>query len=178
MKTFKEYLTESKKTYDFKVKMACTCEAKDIEKIKEALTKFKVESVTQPKRLPIQESPEFPNCGPVEISIFDVSLNYPVNDEQVRQAIASCGAPASMIRVIPSAHPYEAIMDGKEVSNVNGKNGESVLLDPEMTSENVDSKSEILPQDRMFSLIKEVLDARNYEYPDAAGGKTPPAKTM
>jgi hypothetical protein len=165
MKTFKEYLTESTKTYDFKVKMACTCEAKDIDKIKEALTKYKVESVSQPKRLPIQESPEFPNCGPVEISIFDVSLNYPANDEQVRQAIVSCGAPASLVRVIPSGHPYNAIMDGKEVSNVDGKKGEAVLLQAEMKAESVSEKDEVLPQHRMNGLIKEVLAARNYEYP-------------
>lgn len=178
MKTFKEYLIESKQTYDFKIKLACDCSTEDIAKIKESLEKYKLESMSELKRLPIQESPEFPNCGPVEIKIFDVSLAYPVNDEQVKRAVVSCGASESLIRVIPSNHPYEAIMDGKEVSNVDGKEGESVLLEPEMASEKVDPKSEILPQDRMFSLIKEVLDARNYEYPDAAGGKTPPAKTM
>lgn len=178
MKTFKDYLIESKQTYDFKIKMCCDCDAKDITKIKEALEQYKLETISQPRRLPIQESPEFPNCGPVEIKILDVSLAYPANDEQVRQAVVSCGAPAAMVRVIPANHPYEAIMDGKEVSNPDSEEGKAVLLEPEMKAETVDAKSEILPQDRMFSLIKEVLAARNYEYPDAAGGKTPAAKPM
>lgn len=178
MKTFKDYLTESVKTYNFKVKLACGCDSKDIAKFKDALEQYKLESISAPRSLPIQESPEFPNAGPVEIKILDVTLGYPANDAQVKQALVSCGAVESLTKVIPSGHPYEAIMDGKEVSNPDAKEGSSVLLEPDMKCETVNSSDETLPQDRMFSLIKEVLAARNYEYPDAAGGKTTPAKTM
>lgn len=88
MKSFKQYLIESKKTYDFKVKIA-----KDVEEaqqqIKLALEKYQVESCSSGKRTPIQESPlDFPEHHNVNITVFDVSVAYPVNSLMIREAIA------------------------------------------------------------------------------------------
>jgi hypothetical protein len=167
MKSFKAYLTESQKTYNFRIRMACEMTS-DIEaKVKQSLEQYKVESISKPKRLPIHESPLFPNMGPTEVNIIDVSICYPANDDLVRDAIAECGCcPASNIRVTPTDSPFEAIMDGKEMSNPDGG---TVLNEPEMTT--AAPAADLVGDARIPSIMKELEETRKYHYPEAAGGK-------
>lgn len=179
MKSFKAYLTESHKTYNFRIRMACEMTSEIESKVKQALEMYKVESISKPKRLPIHESPMFPNLGPVEVNIFDATVCYPANDDLIRNAIAECGCcPAANIRVNPTDSPFEAIMDGTEVSNLGGKKGEAVLLQQNMERERPGPGGEALVGDARIPLImKELEDTRKYHYPEAAGGKTPKGKT-
>lgn len=173
MKSFKAYLTESQKTYNFRIRMACEMTSEIESKVKQALEQYKVESVSSPKRLPIQESPLFPNMGPVEINIFDVSVCYPANDDLIRNAIAECGCcPAANIRVTPTDSPFEAILDGKEMSNPDGK---TVLSEPEMKTNSPDT--DLVGDARIPSIMKELEETRRYQYANAAGGVTAKGKT-
>jgi hypothetical protein len=88
MKSFKEYLTESKKIYEFKIKIAGDIPSGYDKIIKSALSQFNVESVSKPKRTPIQESPiDFPNVKFSEVSVFDVVLSYPTTSQVVASAL-------------------------------------------------------------------------------------------
>ena len=88
MKSFKEYLTEGKKIYEFKVKIAGDIPSGYEKLIKSALSQFNVESVSKPKRTPIQESPiDFPNVKFSEVSVFDVVLSYPTTSQVVAGAL-------------------------------------------------------------------------------------------
>ncbi len=61
MKTFKEYLIESKKTYDFRIKIAGNLEAGVEKTMKTALEKFGVESYKKQGKSVVQEHPlDFP----------------------------------------------------------------------------------------------------------------------
>jgi hypothetical protein len=173
MKAFKAYLTESAKTFDFRLRIAGELPNDMLNKIKGVLEAYKVEKVSATKRLPIQETPEFPNMGPVEVNIIDVCLCYPCNDEQVRTLIAErAGLSLACIKVTPSNSPYEAIMDGTEVSNLGGKPGEAVLLQDNMERERPGKDGDALVGDaRIPDLIKELEETRKYTYPDVAGGK-------
>lgn len=171
MKDFKTYLSESQRTYDFKIKIAGELTKEHLEKMKTSLEAYKVSSMSQPKRLPIQESPEFPNMGPVEINLLDVKLSYPVTNEQVHTTLRNCGChPATAIKVIPADSPYNAIMDGKEVSNVDGKEGEAVLLQTEMKA--VAHDFDYTGEKTIPNLIKELQAARSYEYSTVAKEKS------
>ena len=172
MKSFKAYLAESVKTYDFRVRIACEMKDDMMARIKQVLEVYKVEKISSPKRLPIHESPLFPNMGPVEINVFDVSIGYPANDDQIRATIAECGcAPAACIRVNPSNSPFEAALDGQEVSN---RDGGVVLEEPDMKAESAD---DLVGEKRIPNLLKELEETRKYEYPETAGGKSPAGKT-
>lgn len=176
MKPFKAYLTESHRTYDFRIRLACELPDDLISKIKTVLEAYKLDSISKPKRLPIQETPEFPNMGPVEVSVMEISLNYPCNDEQVRTLIAErAGINLACIKVNPTNSPYEAALQGLEQSNKSSQPGESVLLQPDMVAEKVES--DLVGNARIPNLIKELEDTRKYEYPEVAGGKSPAAKT-
>jgi len=91
MKSFNEYLTESKRVYEFKIKLAGDCPKDCATKIKEALATFKVESCSKGKGIPIAENHEdFPAIKNVGVTIFDVCLAYPATSLQVRSAISNC----------------------------------------------------------------------------------------
>lgn len=168
MKAFKAYLTESTKRFDFRIRLACELTDDITGKIKEALEMYKVDSFGKAKRLPIQETPEFPNMGPVEVNVIDVSLCYPCTDAQVRALIAECGCvAANCIRVTPANSPYEATLAGLEQSNLQ-KPGESVLDTPEMVTEKAD---DLVGEARINNLMKEFAGLKKYEYPEVAGGK-------
>lgn len=176
MKPFKAYLTESHRTYDFRIRLACELPDDLISKIKTVLEAYKLDSISKPKRLPIQETPEFPNMGPVEVSVMEISLNYPCNDEQVRTLIAErAGINLACIKVNPTNSPYEAALQGLEQSNKSSQPGESVLLQADMVAEKVES--DLVGNARIPNLIKELEETRKYEYPEVAGGKSPAAKT-
>lgn len=100
MKSFKEYLTESKKVYEFKVRFAGEIKPEGLKKIKMALEQYKLESCSTPRRTPIQESPiDFPSLKNTNVTIFDVTLAYPTTSLQVKSAIASAGFLDSQISV-------------------------------------------------------------------------------
>ena len=166
MKSFKAYLTESIRTYDFRVRIAGEVTTEAVAKMKSALELYKLESMSKPKRLPIQETSLFPSMGPVEVNVIDISVAYPCNDDQIRNAIAECGCfAAQCIRVNGQGGAFEAIMDGTEVSNRGGKEGEAVLDEEEMKAEPV--PKDLVGDARIPSLIKELEETRKYEYPEA-----------
>lgn len=101
MKSYQEYLIESKKVYEFKIKLAGETDSKCIENIKLALSRYNVESVSAGTRTPIQESPiDFPEHTNVNVTLFNVTLSYPANSVQVREAVAQrLGLSLSCVRV-------------------------------------------------------------------------------
>jgi hypothetical protein len=169
MKAFKNYLSESSKRFDFRLRIACEMTDDIVDKIKQVLEVYQVDKVSKPKRLPIQESPQFPNMGPVEINIIDVSLCYPCNDEQVRLLVSErAGIEQNCILVTPVNSPFENALAGLEQSNLQ-KPGEAVLNNPELTA--AKPEADLVGDDRIPNLLKELEETRKYQYPDAAGGK-------
>ena len=175
MKPYKQYLTESQKTFEFRVRIAGELTSDTMDKMKAVLEMYKVKSVSKAKRLPIQESPQFPNMGPIEINLIDVVLHYPCNDEQVRLLIAEgCCINKACVKVNPLHSPYEAALEGKEQSNLSDSDN-PVLMQNEMKSAKVEN--DLVGDARIPSLIKELEETRKYQYPETAGGDTKQAKT-
>jgi len=90
MKSFKDYLTESKKIYEFKVKIAGDCPKDCSAQLKAALAQFHVSSVSAGKSTPIQErQSEFPEHKNVGMTIFDVCTDYPATSLQLQDMVAA-----------------------------------------------------------------------------------------
>ena len=92
MKTLKDYITESfqGKKYPFKIKVAGDLN-EDLEStIKTLLEKYGVDSFTKQGTTPIQGLPlDFPKLRNVNVSIFDVTLNYPTTPFELHEYL--CG---------------------------------------------------------------------------------------
>jgi hypothetical protein len=133
MKNFLEYLTESQKTYEFRIKLANIDPADIIEQLENALEAYGLESLSKAKRLPIKETDiDFPNIKNCQIYLMDAVLTYPVNDMTLR-AIISDRANISLanIFVVPSNHPEELWRWDRANSDIREfKQGEAVLDKP------------------------------------------------
>ena len=89
-KTFKEYLTESKKIYEFKVKLAFETPKDIVEKMKAALGEFHVSSISTGKSVPIQERhSEFPEHRNIAMTVYDVVTDYPATNKQIQDKLAA-----------------------------------------------------------------------------------------
>jgi len=136
MKTFREYLSESKKIYSFKVKVAGDI-PEDFEKnLKERLEKHKVITFEKMKTTPVQKTPlDFPELVNKEVTTYDVVLEYPVTSPEISNDIRDMGVEESCYRVRGSGEPSEA--DQLQIDAE--PSGESVLIDNEY-KDGVDAK--------------------------------------
>jgi hypothetical protein len=151
MKSFKEYLTESKKTYDFKIKIAGDCPKDCAKRIKEALSVYKVESCSAGKSLPISETyVDFPTQRNIGITIFDVCLAYPSTTDQVRSMLGgTLGLPVTRVKVRNMKEEEEFALNHAN----DEKTGESLL------TKDYDTDAEgqnLVGAKRNMSLLKEL----------------------
>jgi len=90
MKNFKEYLSESKRQYDFRVKVAGDFTTEQETKMKTLLDRFTVDKFKKVGKTPIQELPlDFPQVKNCEVSIYEVVLNYPTTSHELTELLAN-----------------------------------------------------------------------------------------
>jgi hypothetical protein len=109
MKSFEQYLTESKKTYEFKIKVAGDLSEDFSSKLKTAMDKFSVVKLSNGKRTPVQEVPlDFPNLKNLNVTVFDLEVTYPTTP-QVLEAYLSqcCGVNSGYVVVRTANEPSE-----------------------------------------------------------------------
>jgi hypothetical protein len=100
MRSFKDILTESKKVYSFKIGVAGDLPEGCEDGIKTCLKKFEVANITSGKKTPIQERPlDFPQLQNMEVTYWEVDVNYPTKEYQDTKDDA----------------PYEAMLDKEDM---------------------------------------------------------------
>ncbi len=108
MKTFKEYLTESKKVYSFKIKVAGDLPEKFQEGLKQRLERCKVVTLEKVSTTPIQKLPlDFPELENKEVTIFEVVTEYPITSPEIISDIKNMGLDEAHFRVRGSSEPTE-----------------------------------------------------------------------
>lgn len=108
MKTFKEYLTESKKVYNFKIKVAGEIPEGFEEKIKGRLDRFKVITFEKITTTPVQKVPmDFPNLSNTEVTVYEAVLEYPVTAPEIVSDVKELGLTEEHFRVRGSSEPSE-----------------------------------------------------------------------
>lgn len=107
MKTFKDYLFESKKVYSFKVKVAGDLPENFQNDLKKSLEKHQVITLEK-MTTPVQESPlDFPELANREVNIFDVVVEYPITAPEIASFLKEMGVAEDCFRVRNSAEPSE-----------------------------------------------------------------------
>jgi hypothetical protein len=108
MKTLKEYLTESKKTYNFKIKVAGELPENFQDNLKTSLDRCKVMTLKKLSTTPIQASPiDFPALKNCEVHIFEVVCEYPITSPEIINDIKTIGLDECCFRVRGSDEPAE-----------------------------------------------------------------------
>ena len=174
MKNFLQHLTESQKTYEFRIKIANIDPAEQLDRLKNALEAYGLESLSAIKRIPIKANDiDFPSLENCQIYLMDAVLKYPCNDAQVRAIIADRGNfPAANVVVVPTGHPEEAWrwnLEGNELREY--VQGEAVLDKP--YEDNPAGKAAGKTYSEVGSLLKELSTAKvEIAGNDPADGKT------
>ena len=109
MSTFKHYLAESTKSYDYKIKVAGAIDKDFANKMETALAKFEVANMSAGKKTPIMTMPlDFPMLSNEEVTIFDVTTNYPVAVRELKEYLSDImRIPATHIVVRKPGEPTE-----------------------------------------------------------------------
>ncbi len=108
MKNFKQYLSESKKVYSFKVKVAGELPEKFQEGLKSRLDRCKVVTFEKVTTTPIQKLPlDFPGMENKEVTIFEVICEYPITAPEIAQDMKGMGIDEACFRIRGSGEPSE-----------------------------------------------------------------------
>lgn len=108
MKTLKEYLSESKKNYSFKIKVAGDLPESFLDRLKQSLDRCKVVKLEKIKSTPIQALPlDFPTMKNVEVHMFEVWCEYPITAPEIASDLKAMGLREECYRVRNSMEPSE-----------------------------------------------------------------------
>lgn len=176
MKNFINYLSDSQKTYEFRIKLANVDPSENLDRLKTALDSYGLESLSEAKRLPIKENDiDFPSINNCQIYLMDAVLSYPVNDAQLRAIVSErAGIPQSQIVVISPNHPEEQRrwdLEGNDVREF--KHGEDVLTQP-LPETTTEQKAASKFYSEAGSILKDLNTPSKFEIAgtDSADGKT------
>ena len=155
MKSLVEYILDSEKLYEFKIKLAVPELPNELmDRIEHALSAFEVARISKPKHLPIAvRNLDFPSHGPCDVFLITVALKYPCTDAQVRDVLGSHGRiPLSNIVVIPANQPEELRRDEESEGNDEKKKDAILTTDLETT----ESGQPLVGGSRLNSMLKEL----------------------
>lgn len=129
MKSYKEYLKESKQSYKFRVKLAQELSDEQIDKIERHLGKYDVKSVSAPKKLMLQSTPyDFPTLRGYEIFVMEFETDRVASAFQIQVELSNLlGLGEGLMKVRSEHEPLEK----QEQSALEGsdKEAESLLAD-------------------------------------------------
>lgn len=154
MKSFREILIESKKTYSFKIGVAGDLPENFESRMKTALEKYSVEKISAGKKTPIQERPlDFPQLQNMEVTYFEVDVNYPTTTQVLQEYLGqSCSVDQSYIIVRNLNEPQEQYQAEKDNTPY-----EALLTTEDMGGE---SAQDSVAGNRVMDLLKELETAR------------------
>lgn len=154
MKSFAEHLTESKKTYPFKVGVAGELPEGFDNRLETMLEKYGVINMTPGKKTPIQKRPlDFPRLENVDVTYYEIELQYPTTVQVLETYLEqSCGVEKGKVIVRNPNEPQELYQEEKEDEEYVAK-----LTQEDMGGE---SAQEDVGGSRVMDLLKELETAR------------------
>lgn len=124
MKQFKDYLSESKKQFDFRVKIAGQFTTEQEATLKSLLSKFAISGFKKTATTPIQSLPlDFPQVKNCEVNIYEVLLDYPTTQQELTEYLTtSLGVNKQNLVVRRPGEPseeYQTITEPREGALLN-----------------------------------------------------------
>jgi hypothetical protein len=173
MKKFHQYLAESERTYDYRIKILGDVPQTFIKDLEQKLEQFDIVKLSGKKTTPVQKLlKDFPNEENDMVTSVDVSFRYPAIEPQIQQLAQLLGFNPNRIRLL--TQPYVDSID-KEISDINTQN-KDLIADTDYPAPNAEQQA--LKKDYSGDPYKHAVLQNAYRSDfTVAGGKTPPAKT-
>ena len=174
MRTLRDYLIESSRQYEYRIKIAGELSQEQIEKMEQGFEAFDMVSLSEPKRTPIEQNPlGFEGIKNKEVNILDAKFNYPASTEQFVQICKDAGIAGNSIIVVNKA--FDDSMSDEE-ANKDTTPEDGSLLDSDLPTDiqaQVDANKDYATPGSEQDVIK---NRAKTEY-EIAGGKTEKAQT-
>lgn len=173
MKPFAKYLTESEKTYNYRIKMVGDVPSMFVKELEGKLAQFDVVKISKIKTAPVRkEIPDFPAFPNQPMSIVDVEFRYPAIEPQIKQLAQLLGMDPN--RIVMNTVPYEESMNDE--SRKIGIENKDLLDKPDYPAP--DAEQRALSKDYATGPYDHAVLKNAYRSNfTIAGNKTPPAKT-
>lgn len=173
MKNFKEYLAESERTYNYRIKVVGEVAPDFTKLLKEKLAQFDVVKMTEVKTTPVQKAPaDFPAHANERVNSMDVEFRYPAIEPQIQQIAQLLGLDPNRIRLLTTAYEESMAEEKDKIEELN----KDLLTDTDLPAPDAEQKA--LKKDYSAPYDQHAVLKNTYRSEfTVAGGKTPPAKT-
>ena len=173
MKKFHQYLAESERTYDYRIKILGDVPPTFIKDLEQKLQQFDIVKMSGKKTTPVQKLlKDFPNEENDMVTSVDVSFRYPAIEPQIQQLAQLLGFNPNRIRLLTQPH-VESI--DNEIAEITAQN-KDLIADTDYPAPNAEQQA--LKKDYSGDPYQHAVLQNAYRSDfTVAGGKTPPAKT-
>jgi hypothetical protein len=172
MKNFQQYLAESERTYNYRIKIVGDVAPDFVRQLEEKLAQFDVVKISKPKTTPVQLKPaDFPKHSNDSVTSMDVEFRYPAIEPQIKQIAQLLMMDPN--RIIMLTTPHEEGMDSeRERVAAQNKN----LLDTDYPADTAEQKALIADYSAPYDQHAVLKNTYRSDF-TVAGGKTPKAIT-
>lgn len=173
MKNFKEYLAESERTYNYRIKVVGEVAPDFVKLLKEKLAQFDVVRMAEVKTTPVQKAPaDFPAHANERVNSMDVEFRYPAIEPQIQQIAQLLGLDPNRIRLLTTAYEESMAEEKDKIEELN----KDLLTDTDLPPPDAEQKA--LKKDYSAPYDQHAVLKNTYRSDfTVAGGKTPPART-
>jgi len=173
MRSLKQYITESLKSYNYTIKIAGDVDKNFIDMFKYNLNKFDPIRISDPVKTPIQKSPYgFPNLSNQSVTVIKADFRYPATEPMIQQIAQLLGYNINMVRVIST--DFDDSINSEQVGYANEMSHNPLLLHPELEEQPGAKEANKAYGDSYLSSIKDQMKGSTIDIP-YAGQKTPNA---
>ena len=172
MKNFQQYLAESERTYNYRIKIVGDVAPDFVKQLEERLKQFDIVKISKPKSTPVQLQPaDFPKHSNDSVTSMDVEFRYPAIEPQIKEIAQLLFLDPN--RIIMLTTPHEEGMDS-ERERVAAQNKD--LLDSDYPADTAEQKALIKDYSAPYDEHAVLKNTYRSDF-TVAGGKTPPART-
>jgi hypothetical protein len=173
MKHFKEYLSESERTYNYRIKIVGDIAPDFLKMLEDKLKQFDPVKIGAVKQTPIQLKPaDFPAHANESVSSIDCEFRYPAIEPQIQQISQLLGLDPNRIRLLTAA--YEDSMADEKIK-IEEQN-KDLLTDTDFPAPDAEQKALSKDYSAPYDQHAVLKNAYRSDF-TVAGGKTPPAET-
>jgi hypothetical protein len=157
-KSFKHYIAESVRTYNYTIKIAGEVDKNFLDLFKYNLKKFDPVEMSEPKSTPVQKSPYgFPGLSNQPITIIKAQFRYPATEPMIQQMAQMLGYNVNMVRVIDTKYDDSTDHEAEQFEN---QMEESPLLTHEQMADNGKEASKEYSRSYLDSIKKQAQDSK------------------
>ena len=173
MKNFQQYLAESERTYNYRIKIVGDVAPDFIKALEEKLAQFDPVKFSRAKTTPVQLAPaDFPKHANDSVSSIDVEFRYPAIEPQIKQLAQLLFLDPNRIIMLTTPHEESMDVERKKVEDQN----KDLLTDTNFPAP--DAEQRALSKDYSAPYDEHAVLKNTYRSDfTVAGGKTPPAVT-